>query len=209
MMQTTSELPVVAPATPSAPNPEVGKDAYPWFALQVRSRFEKNIATLLRGKGYDPFLPLHKCRRQWSDRLKEMELPLFPGYLFCRFDVQARLSVLATPGVFLVVGGRSPVPVDDCEIAAIQKIVASGLPGQPWPFCQVGARVRIEHGALSGLEGIVVNFKGRHRLVVSVTLLQRSVAVEIDEAWLSPVQNRRSPVMAARTLSNPVSPPRS
>jgi transcription antitermination factor NusG len=204
-MHATSDVPVVAPATSLEPDPEFGKGPYPWFALQVRSRHEKNIATLMHGKGYEPFLPLYKGRRRWSDRFKEMELPLFPGYLFCRFDVQNRLPVLTTPGVFLVVGrARTPVPVDDSEIAAIQKIVASGLEGKPWPFLQVGARVRIECGALCGLEGILLDFKGRHRLVVSVTLLQRSVAVEIDGAWLSPVHNGCHPAVASRPLSTPM-----
>src|ERR1700726_677092 len=98
MMHATCDVPVVARATSLEPDPEFGKGPYPWFALQVRSRHEKNIATLMHGKGYEPFLPLYKGRRRWSDRFKEMELPLFPGYLFCRFDVQNRLPVLTTPG---------------------------------------------------------------------------------------------------------------
>jgi len=86
-----------------------------------------------------------------------------------------------TPGVIQVVGiGKSPVPVDDAEIVALQTAVQSGLPRQPWPFLQIGKRVRVEYGPLCGLEGILVDFKGRHRLVLSATLLQRSVAAEAD-----------------------------
>ena len=170
---------------------ESGERRYPWFGLQVRARYEKNAAALLRGKGYDPFLPVYRCRRRWSDRIKEVELPLFPGYLFCQFDVHNRLPVLKTPGVIRVVGvAGTPVPVDDTEIAAIQTIIRSGLSSQPWPFLQVGAKVRVEYGALCGLEGILLDFKGGHRLVVSVTLFQRSVAVEIDSAWVSLIQKR-------------------
>jgi transcription antitermination factor NusG len=152
-----------------------------WFALQVRARHEKTTAALLQYKSYEWFLPLYVCKRRWSDRIKEFELPLFPGYLFCRFDIHNRLPILKTPGVLSIVGiGKTAVPIEDREIAAIQCVVKSGLPTQPWPFLQVGQRVRIDSGALCGLEGIVVNFKSQARLIVSVTLLKRSVAVEID-----------------------------
>ncbi|PYV37355.1 MAG: NusG-like protein [Acidobacteria bacterium] len=161
--------------------------AWPWFALQVKGRQEKNVADLLDYKGYERFLPLYKCRRPWSDRIKELELPLFPGYLFCRLDLNVRLPILKTPGVLHIVGiGKRPIPVEEGEIAAIQSIMNSRLPALPWPFTQVGQIVRIDHGPLSGLDGIVVKFKSQHRLIVSVTLLQRSVAVEIEEAWVSP-----------------------
>jgi transcription antitermination factor NusG len=170
---------------------------FPWFALQVRARHEKNVAEMLRGKGYDPFLPLYKCRRQWSDRNKIMELPLFPGYLFCQFDVHNRLRILTTPGVILVLGiAKTPVPIDNAEIDAVRTIVGSGLQSQPWPFLKIGTRVRIEKGSLCGLEGILMGRRGRHRLIVSVTLLQRSVAVEIDGAWISSACNSVFPVGA-------------
>lgn len=158
----------------------------PWFALQVRARYEQRVADHLDGKGYELFLPLYKCRKRWSDRIKEVEAPLFPGYLFCRLNPQDRLPLLKTPGVIQVVGShRTPTAVDEHEIEAIQAMVASGIPNQPWPFLATGDRVRIESGPLSGLEGILVEFKGNHRLVLSVTLLQRSVAVEIDSAFVA------------------------
>src|SRR5713226_1928435 len=148
----------------------------PWFALQVKSRYENSVATHLAGKGYEWFLPLQKSRRRWSDRIKEIEQPLFPGYVFCRFDPLARLPILITPGVIRIVGiGKTPIPIEDSEILSIQTIVKSGLPSQPWPFLQIGERVRIDSGPLEGLEGILLQSKANHRLVVSVTLLQRSV----------------------------------
>ncbi len=160
----------------------------PWLALQTRCRYEGFVAKQLRHKGYQILLPLYTCRRRWSDRIKELELPLFPGYVFCRFNPLDRLPILVTPGVIQVIGiGKIPTPVDDAEIAAIQTAIQSGLPRQPWPFLQIGQRVRVECGPLCGLEGIFVDFKGRHRLVLSVTLLQRSVAVEVDGAWVIPI----------------------
>jgi transcription antitermination factor NusG len=163
-------------------------NGYPWFALQTKSRSENFVAIQLRGKGYEPFLPVYKSRRRWSDRMKELELPLFPGYLFCRFNPLDRLPILVTPGVLQVVGnGKNPIPVDEAEIATIQAAIQSGLPRQPWLCQQVGRRVRVECGPLSGLEGILLSFKGGHRLVLSVTLLQRSVAVEVDESWVRPI----------------------
>ena len=162
--------------------------SYPWFALQVRSRYESIVATLLTGKGYEWFLPVYKCRRRWSDRFKEVERPLFPGYLFCRLDPLNRLPILTIPGVALIVGiARTPVPIDETEMAAIQAVVKSGISCQPWPFLKIGQRVKIEYGPLYGLEGILLGFKGQHRLVLSVTLLQRSVAVQVEGAWVTPL----------------------
>jgi len=163
--------------------------ALPWFALQVRSLREKRVGCLLKDKGYAEFVPLYRARRRWSDRVKEIELPLFPGYLFCRLDPRYRLPVLTTPGVMNIVGtGKTPIPVLDSEVEAIQTIVRSGQDALPWNFLQVGHLVWVEEGPLQGLEGILVEFRKRHRLVVSVTLLQRSVAVEVDRDWVRPVR---------------------
>jgi transcription antitermination factor NusG len=166
--------------------------SYPWYALRVRSRYESTVVTHLHGRAYESLLPLYKCRRRWSDRFKEIELPLFPGYVFCQFNPLNRLPILSIPGVVHVVGvGRTPIPIDESEIAAIQAAVKSGLPSQPWPFLQVGQRVRIEYGSLCGLEGVLLDFRGRQRLVISVTLLQRSVAVQVDEAWVRPMSQQQ------------------
>jgi len=159
-----------------------------WFALTIKRNWEKHVAELLRGKGYECFLPQYRSRRRWSDRYKEIELPLFPGYVFCRFDPTRRLPILTTPGVVTVVGnGRVPIPVDDSEIAAVRRVVSADLQVQPWPYLHVGQRVAIEDGVLAGLEGILLDVKKSWRLVVSVDLLQRSVAVEVDRAWVRPL----------------------
>lgn len=160
-----------------------------WYAVQVRSRKEAHIATQIQGHGIECLLPLYKSVRKWSDRVKELEQPLFPGYLFCKFDFQDRRPVVTTPGVLQIVGyGRTAIPVSEQEIQALQLAVSSGIPRQPWPYLEVGQRVRVIYGTLTGLEGILVNMKGNHRVVLSVSLLQRSVAMEVETSWLVPVE---------------------
>jgi transcription antitermination factor NusG len=115
-----------------------------------------------------------------------VELPLFPGYVFCRFQVLRRLPILMTPGIVHVVGiGGVPAPIDEIEITSLQKAMQEKLAAQPTDFLQVGQRVRIVEGALSGVEGIVLDFKNSIQLVLSITLLQRSVRVEVDRDWVA------------------------
>lgn len=168
--------------------PAIAAEAIPWHAVRVRSRFEYTTSTILRDKGFEQFLPLYRSRRRWSDRVKEVDMPLFPGYVFCRFDASAPLSILTTPGVVHIVSaGRTPIPVDASEISALQDICCSGLPLQPWPYLEAGRRVSIERGPLAGTDGVVIEMKGRYRLVVSISMLQRSVAAEIDRDWIRPL----------------------
>jgi len=163
----------------------------PWYALQCWVRKESLIVTQLETQGFECFLPKYKSVREWSDRKKEVEQPLFPGYVFCRFEYSQRRPIVVTPGVLQVVGcGRTPMPVEQREIEAIQFAIASEVPTQPWPYLALGERVRIHTGRLSGLEGILVNFKGNHRVVLSVSLLQRSVALEVDLAWVTSLEKR-------------------
>jgi transcription antitermination factor NusG len=171
---------------------ETGNTTRLWDALRVRSRHENLVASHLQARGFESLLPLYKCRRRWSDRFKEMQLPLFPGYVFCRFNQLNRLPILTVPGIVHVVGvGRTPLPIDETEMSAILTAVKSGLPSRPWPFLQIGNKVRIEYGPLSGVEGILLGFRGHQRLVLSVTLLQRSVAVQVDEAWITPLPEQK------------------
>jgi transcription antitermination factor NusG len=163
-----------------------------WYALRVKSRHENMVAHHLQARGFESFLPLYKCRRRWSDRFKEIELPLFAGYVFCQFNPFDRLPILTVPGIVHVVGiGKTPVAIDEAEIAAIQTAVKSGLPSRPCPYLQIGNKVRIEYGPLCGTDGILLGFRGHQRLVLSVTLLQRSVAVEVDEDWIQPLPQQR------------------
>ena len=164
------------------------KDAR-WYALHVRPRFEKVAARNLQGRGYEECLPLYSRRSAWSDRTKTIELPLFPGYVFCRFNVIHRLPILMVPGVNSVVGiGKLPMPVEEKELDDIRLVLTSGSKCEPWPSFGLGQTVRVEYGALAGMQGTVESVKNGYRLVISVNLLQRSVAVEIDRDCLKPAR---------------------
>jgi len=168
------------------PNSEKGLgSALQWYALRVRSNFEKKAADALRARGLEEFLPAYRLRSNWSDRVKWIEKPLFPGYVFCRFDSHNWLPVMQVPGIIEAVqfGGR-PVPVDVAEINALQVLVQSDLPLFRRAFLHVGQKVKILRGPLTGLEGILEKFEKECRIVVSVTLLQRSVSAEIDAEWV-------------------------
>jgi transcription antitermination factor NusG len=159
-----------------------------WYALHVRPRFESTVEVQLEGKGYEVFLPTYESRRRWSDRVKTVVQPLFPGYVFCRFDVGARLPILTTPGVNSIIGvGKTPVPVDPQEITAIRSVIDSGIASYPCDYIRDGESVRVETGPLEGLVGIVQRSKNSDRLIVSLTLLMRSVSVEIDRGWVKRV----------------------
>jgi transcription antitermination factor NusG len=167
-----------------------------WYAVRTAAGREKVVSAQLQSKGLEEFLPLSKSRRQWSDRTKELEFPLFPGYLFCRFDFSNRLPILITPGVKLIVGyGKIPAPVSEAEIESIRRAVSSGADTMPWPYLSIGQKVRVREGSLAGIEGILVQVKNSWRIVLSVELLRRSVAVELDRRAIAPVE--AGPAMAA------------
>jgi len=162
---------------------------YPWFALRVRSNYERIAVTHLRERGYEDFAPSYKIEKRWSDRTKLIDQYLFPGYIFCRFDPNDRLPILTVPGVVDLVGfGKMPEHVPDAEIERVRRMVESGLVVTPHPYVQVGQAVLIERGPLSGVEGILVDVRGKVRLVVSVNLLQRSVSAEVDRNSIRPIQ---------------------
>lgn len=163
-----------------------------WFAVMVRARWENSTESLLRGKGYETFLPTYRAKRSGKGRNEKLNLPLFPSYVFCRFDVHKRLPVLTTPGVVSIVGcGKIPIAMDDDEISAVQAVVRSGISAEPWPYLGVGERVRIHNNAMSGLEGILVRFRGTNRIVISVSLLRRSIALEVDRSDITPIRSRQ------------------
>ena len=168
-----------------------------WFALYVRVRHERTVERQLAEKGLEAFLPCYVARRQWADRLKMIEFPLFPGYLFCRFTSQQRGAVLSAFGVVRIVGfGNQLMPVDDGEILALQQAVRAGVECEPAAYLKIGQRVRVGYGALNGVEGILTEAKKGHRLILSVTLLERSVSVEVDGAAVEAVSS--PPLQAMR-----------
>jgi transcription antitermination factor NusG len=164
-----------------------------WFALRVRSNHERIAAAHLRERGFEEFSPSYQVQRRWSDRTKTMEQFLFPGYVFSRLNPQDRLLVVTVPGVVNLVGfGKLPTAIPDREIENIRTMVQSGLLMKPWPFLEVGQRVLIERGPLAGVEGILQDVKGQFRLVVSISLLQRSVSAEVDRTWVRPIPSSPS-----------------
>lgn len=159
-----------------------------WYAIQVKPRCEKRVSTYLHARGVEEFLPLCSSRRQWSDRSKLVELPLFPCYMFGRLDRAGQNLVKQTPGVRSIVGSEAgSVPMDECEIETIRRMIDSRLTLKSQTCFVEGQRVRVQHGPLAGCEGVFERFKGTQRLVVNVSLLHRSVAVEIDPSWVTAV----------------------
>jgi len=154
-----------------------------WYAIQTIPRHEKKVAIELETKEIQSFLPTISEARQWSDRKRVTVLPLFPGYVFVRLmsEMATKVAVLRTNGVIGFVGVRGVgTPIPEPEIDAIRKILAHGLPLSPHPFLNVGERVRVRGGALDGLEGILQAIKGDQSLVISIELIQRSLAVQVS-----------------------------
>ena len=171
--------------TAAAPTPQIAEGQ--WFALVVKPRFDKAVGRTLEAKGYQTLVPTYRKYHTYGARSKVTELPLFPGYVCCRFDMRSSLPILSTPGVIRVVGTRSvPTPLSEIEIDSLQAAMRANLPVQPFPFVNAGQRVRITGGVLAGMEGIVLAPKPKLRLILSITLLQRSVLLEIDQDQVSP-----------------------
>src|SRR5262252_1350688 len=144
-----------------------------WFALHVKSRMEQTTGELLRTKGYETFVPTYKPAESRSS----VEMPLFPSYAFCRFDPGIRCPILTTPGVIRVVGyGKSPAVVCEAEIEAIRRIVLSSLEAKPHEYLHAGQVVIVKRGPLRGVVGKVVSLRSAARLIVSMSLLQRSIS---------------------------------
>jgi transcription antitermination factor NusG len=153
-----------------------------WFAIRTSPRWEVRASSELSCRGLETYLPLCRVKRNWSDRIKIIDQPLFPGYLFGRFHLADRVRVLQAPGVKQIVGiGNTPAPISDSELDNLRTLVSANTLLEPWPYLGAGQRIRIDRGPLAGVEGFVVRAgPGALRIVVSVDLLQRSVATEID-----------------------------
>jgi transcription termination/antitermination protein NusG len=159
-----------------------------WFAVQVRPRSEKLVGSLLDHKGYEVYLPLYTSPRPRAGD-GERELPLLPGYLFCRSVASARGLVVTTPGIVRILGyGRRPQPIEDSQIVMLKTVVASGLKIQPWPKLELGEYVEIREGPLRGLRGIVKRWRSDSKLIISIEMMQRSVAVEMPPTSVYPAQ---------------------
>jgi transcription antitermination factor NusG len=152
-----------------------------WYAIYTRHQHEKTVADILSRKSFEVFLPVYSTVHRWKDRQRQLFLPLYPSYVFLRDRLERKLEILITPGVHFIVGaGDGPQPIPDFEIDAVKRVIESSLAVEPHPFLQCGEWVRVIDGPLEGIEGILVRKKNSLRLVLSVEMLMKSVAVEVD-----------------------------
>lgn len=152
-----------------------------WYALQVKAKWEERVSLALMMKGYDVFAPTFLTKKVRRGRAGQVRVPMFPTYVFCRYDRTIAQRMVESPGVIRLVGfGNQPTSVDDGEIASLQVLYHSGAPASPWQFFKDGQRVRITSGVLKGVEGHFVRDKDARRVIINITLLQRSVMVELD-----------------------------
>lgn len=164
-----------------------------WFAIRVKSNRERVTADALRGRDVEVCLPVYQEHRSSRNRARVVELPLFAGYVFGRFDVNRRLPVITAPGVVHIVSvGNVPQPVDSREMASIFALLQTKIAAAPHPYA-TGCRVQLRAGPLRGVEGIVVTHSAATKLILSVTLLQRSIAVAVDPEWVQPARENPYP----------------
>jgi transcription antitermination factor NusG len=177
------------PTTALLPSETTASEQVRWYAVYTRSRHEKRIKDQLDGMSFESFLPLCEAVHRWKDRRVRISLPVFPGYLFVRIALpEFRRPVVTVPGVVNLVGRPGcPTPIEDQEIEALRTCFLQGRSLVPHPYLAVGRRVRVRHGPLADVEGILLRRKGRSRLILSVRLIARSVAVEVDDGDVAPV----------------------
>ena len=156
-----------------------------WYAAYTSANHEKRVSQQLGLRAVEHFLPVYESVRRWKDRRVTLQVPLFPGYVFVRVALRDRLQVQQVPGVAHLVGfAGSPAALPDEEIEALRSSLKSGVRAEPHPYLTVGRRVQISRGPMAGMKGILLQRKGKLRVVISIELIQRSVAVEMDEADL-------------------------
>jgi transcription antitermination factor NusG len=177
---------VVEPESPITP-----REDSPWWAIYTRYQCEKTVAQNLSTKDFEVFLPLYKSVRRWTDRQKTLSLPIFPGYVFVRGGLDRRLEIVTTPGVQMILFyGEQVATIPEAEIHAIRRTVEGPCRIEPHPYLKCGERVHVTRGSLRGIEGVLVRKKNLYRLVLSMDLLARSVAVEINASDVEPVNGR-------------------
>jgi transcription antitermination factor NusG len=156
-----------------------------WYAAYTSANHEKRVAEQLAMREVEHFLPTYSSVRRWKDRRVTLQLPLFPGYVFVHMALRNRLQVLQVPGLARLVGfGSTPAPLPQHDIDALRAGLMTGVRAEPHPHLNVGRRVRVKEGPLAGLEGILLRWKGNWRVVLSIDLIQRAVAVDVDASAL-------------------------
>jgi transcription antitermination factor NusG len=163
-----------------------------WYAIYTRHKHEKTVAQILTSKGLEIFLPLYATAHRWKDRTKLLSLPLFPCYVFLKGGLDRRLDIVTTPGFYALVStAGQPATISPDEIEAVRRVVESGARVDPHPFLKCGERVRVKCGPLTGVEGTLVRKRNLYRLVVSVEMLGKAVAVEVDALLVERVSSNR------------------
>lgn len=160
-----------------------------WYAVYTRSRHEKVVEEELQRKSIETFLPLREVLSQWKDRKQRVHIPLFTGYLFVHVPMQQRrLDIVKVPGVARIIGfDNRAEPIPDEQIQAIQTFLQTTIKYDPYPYVKVGQRVEIRRGALRGMQGILLKKKNKFKFILSVDLIQQSVALEIDASDVEPI----------------------
>ena len=173
-----------APVISSAPDMAQAK----WYAAYTWSHHEKSVARQLDERRIESFVPLYRSVRRWKDRRKELQLALFPSYVFVRIDMKQRVSVLQVPGVVSFVSfGGLPAPLPDCAMENLRNGLNQQACAQPHPYMAAGRRVQIVNGPFCGIEGILVRRKEKLRVILSIALIKRAVAIEVDESDIAPI----------------------
>jgi transcription antitermination factor NusG len=169
-----------------------------WYAVRTKPQHENTVSQILDAKGYERLLPTYRTRVRWADRIKEMERPLFPGYLFCRFDARCRVPILNTAGVIDIVRvAGHPAAIEDYELANLKTAMGSGYTCLPWPHAEIGRKITIGFGPMAGVTGVLVEVKRKLRLVLSVSAVNRAILVEVDADVLAPETIARPLAVAA------------
>lgn len=190
-----------------SPGADVTSEGRPWHAVYTRHQHEKVVVRILANRGFETFLPLYETARAWKDRTKQLWLPLFPCYVFIQGGLKRWLDVVSTPGVYAVLAsGTKPAVIPQAEIDAVRQAAETGTRLEPHPFLRCGDWVRVKSGPLEGIEGMLARKKNRFRLVLSVNLLEKSVAFEVDAVTVERV--RRGPAASAPKWVGPRAPER-
>jgi transcription antitermination factor NusG len=162
-----------------------------WYAVYTRHQHEKTVARILTVKGFETFLPLYQTPRRWQDRVKLLSLPLFPCYVFLKGGLDRRLAIATTPGIHaFVLSAGQPASISAVEIEAIRRAIESGSHVEPHPFLKTGQWVRVKSGPFEGIQGILVRKKSLYRLVLSVEMLGKAAAVEVDVAQVERLNSK-------------------
>lgn len=177
----------LCPEAPRSGYSASAQDSRHWFAVTVKPQHEFAVEQGLTAKGLDAYAPGCWTARRWSDRVKKLQQPLFPGYVFCCFDSVARTSVLKTPGARSIVSfGNELAPIPEEQISNIRQMLDSSFPVQAWPYLRAGQKVRIGEGPLAGVEGILTECSKATHVVISIELLHRAIAVQVDPGIVVP-----------------------